>query len=84
MVAVGVTGEKWEQKRLEPDVQTPLHAFLTELDQTLFGRRSAVRPPQTTRILPAIVLMPNNHNLEAGICTYCGKKVVHFGASEWS
>ena len=52
------------------------------MDQTLFGRGSALRPPQAPRIWPETVLLPNNLNLEAGICTYCRKKVLHFGPPE--
>ena len=50
--------------------------------RNLFGRGSAVRPPYDPGFLPAVLLVPYNENPEAGLCTYCRKKVLHFGHPE--
>ena len=47
--------------------------------QTLFVHGSAVRPPEDPRFSGAIVVMPNNQNLDAGPPKCCGKKRLQSG-----
>ena len=77
MVALGGPGEKWEQKSFD--------RVSAESDIKLYlAADRSYDHPGPPRISAATVVMPNNHILEAGLCTYCGKKVLHFGASESS
>ena len=53
----------------------------SSLSGTLFGLRSAVRPPKDPRISGIVLGMPDNHNLEAGPCASCRKKVFDLGST---
>ena len=63
-----------------PFVHVSIHSTLGP--RNVFGRGSAVRPPYDPGFLPAVLLVPYNQNPEAGLCTYCRKKVPHFGPPE--
>ena len=49
---------------------------IQKMGQTLFGRNSAIRPPEDPRFSAAILLLPNNQTLSAGLCNCNGSPTV--------